>query len=181
MGVCALVSEPFQTRMLVLTHYATAGNQVTPFKLSTPDGETIYAWHVLPLRLYARHEESISSSREPGLCEDVKTTESFRLLKEDPDAKVIVCRKKCPIPARRCAYKLTPFSPWRKLSSSVLEPVRKNPSNLPRMLATSPKAGGQTRTTPSPTPPRTTSSLLTTGASGTPRAHPQRRASSSTL
>ena len=67
-----------------------AGNQVTPFELSTPDGETLHAWHILPLRLYAKHEESISSSREPGLCKDVKQTESFRLLKEDPNAKVII-------------------------------------------------------------------------------------------
>lgn len=70
------------------------GNQVTPFKLPTPDGETIYAWHILPLRLYARHEETVSSSRAPGLCDDVKKTEAFRLLKEDRDAKVIIyCRK----------------------------------------------------------------------------------------
>lgn len=43
--------------------------------------------------LYAKHEESISSSREPGLCKDVKKTESFRLLKEDPNAKVIISCK----------------------------------------------------------------------------------------
>ena len=26
-------------------------NQVTPFSLSTPDGETLHAWHILPLGL----------------------------------------------------------------------------------------------------------------------------------
>ncbi|SPO02089.1 uncharacterized protein DNG_04762 [Cephalotrichum gorgonifer] len=67
-----------------------ARNQVTPFKLATPDGESIYAWHILPLPLYAKHEESISSSREPGLCEDVERTKPFHLLKEDPNAKVII-------------------------------------------------------------------------------------------
>lgn len=86
----------------ILTSSANAGNQVTPFKLPTPDGETIYAWHVLPLSVYARHEEAISSSREPGLCKDVEKTEGFRLLKEDPGAKVIICCKKTPIRTCEC-------------------------------------------------------------------------------
>ena len=28
-------------------------NQVTPFSIATADGETLHAWHVLPLGLYA--------------------------------------------------------------------------------------------------------------------------------
>lgn len=67
-----------------------AQNQVTPFKLPTSDGESLYAWHILPLPLYGKHEEDIASSREPGFCEKVTDTAAFRLLRDDPDAKVLL-------------------------------------------------------------------------------------------
>jgi abhydrolase domain-containing protein 12 len=66
------------------------GNQVTPFYIKTVDGETLYAWHILPLPLYAKHEDKIAASREPGFVQDVTATESFRLLKDEKDAKVIL-------------------------------------------------------------------------------------------
>ncbi|KAI2486205.1 hypothetical protein Ptr902_00338 [Pyrenophora tritici-repentis] len=31
-------------------------NQVTPFQLKTLDGETLHAWHVLPLETYRKHQ-----------------------------------------------------------------------------------------------------------------------------
>ncbi|KAF4967586.1 hypothetical protein FSARC_4883 [Fusarium sarcochroum] len=66
-----------------------ARNQVTPFKLKTPDGESIYAWHILPLPLYLQNEASIES-QEPGLVEDFTKTESFRLLREDPESRLVL-------------------------------------------------------------------------------------------
>lgn len=68
------------------------GNQVTPFGLTTPDGETIYAWHILPLPLYLQHEETVAS-QELGFCNDFTKTESFRLLKEDPEARLVLTCK----------------------------------------------------------------------------------------
>ncbi|KAJ4266211.1 hypothetical protein NW762_004192 [Fusarium torreyae] len=66
-----------------------ARNQVTPFNLKTPDGEYIYAWHILPLPLYLKNEASIEA-QESGLVEDFTKTESFRLLKEDPESRLVL-------------------------------------------------------------------------------------------
>lgn len=64
-------------------------NQVTPFHLKTPDGETLHAWHVLPLEAYRRHQNELRN--EPtGLCEDVEQRLSFKLLKDDPTAQLVV-------------------------------------------------------------------------------------------
>ncbi|EXA47119.1 hypothetical protein FOQG_04597 [Fusarium oxysporum f. sp. raphani 54005] len=66
-----------------------ARNQVTPFSLKTPDGESIYAWHILPLPLYLQNEAKIES-QEPGFSADFTKTESFRLLKEDPESRLVL-------------------------------------------------------------------------------------------
>ena len=83
------VAGPKVLRHAKLTEMGV-GNQVTPFQIKTVDGEALYAWHILPLSLYAKHEDKVASSREPGLVQDVTTTEAFRLLKEEKDAKVIL-------------------------------------------------------------------------------------------
>jgi abhydrolase domain-containing protein 12 len=63
-------------------------NQVTPFHLKTPDGETLHAWHVLPLETYRQHQTQLCA--EPvGLCANVEERISFRLLK-DPTAQVVI-------------------------------------------------------------------------------------------
>jgi hypothetical protein len=36
-----------------------AKNQVTPFLLNTTDGEELYGWHILPIGLYAKHEDEL--------------------------------------------------------------------------------------------------------------------------
>lgn len=71
-------------------------NQVTPFNFTTPDQETIYAWHVLPLGLYAKHE--VELIKQPSGCvEDITTTKAFHLLRDDPNAKLIInCTKFLP-------------------------------------------------------------------------------------
>lgn len=66
-----------------------AANQVTPFNLHTPDGETIYAWHILPLPLYLQNEKTLAK-QTPGLSQDFTATVSFRLLREDPDARLVL-------------------------------------------------------------------------------------------
>jgi hypothetical protein len=53
-------------------------NQITPFSFSTPDNETLYAWHVMPLGLYAKHEAELL--REPsGFAEDITRTKPFKV------------------------------------------------------------------------------------------------------
>ncbi|KAI7188662.1 alpha/beta-hydrolase [Hortaea werneckii] len=69
-------------------------NQVTPFSLPTPDGETLYAWHILPLDVYTRNEQSIQEEvrRRDGPVDDFTKTRSFHLLTtNDPQpARVII-------------------------------------------------------------------------------------------
>ncbi|KAJ5360822.1 hypothetical protein N7517_010013 [Penicillium concentricum] len=64
-------------------------NQVTPFFIKTPDGERLYAWHILPIELYRKHQ--IPLIRDPvGLVSDIKSRLAFQLLREDPDARLIL-------------------------------------------------------------------------------------------
>ncbi|GAB0133232.1 hypothetical protein EsDP_00001644 [Epichloe bromicola] len=66
-------------------------HQVAPFYLHTPDDKHIYAWHVLPLPLYHEHEaQIIRGASSEAAPHDITATESFRLLKSDPNAKLIL-------------------------------------------------------------------------------------------
>lgn len=64
-------------------------NQVSPFNFSTPDGETLYAWHIMPLGLYAKHESEILK-QPSGFVNDISLTKGFDLLRGDPDARLII-------------------------------------------------------------------------------------------
>lgn len=64
-------------------------NQVTPFHLNTPDGETLHAWHILPLEIYRTHQEALRG-KPTGLCRDIKESLSFNLLKENPKAQLVI-------------------------------------------------------------------------------------------
>ncbi|KAK4552211.1 hypothetical protein LTR86_010565 [Recurvomyces mirabilis] len=71
--------------------FGFAHHQVTPFNLRTPDGETLYAWHVLPIDTYTRYEKALKAEDRPhGPVDDFTTTSAFKLLTEDPAAKVVV-------------------------------------------------------------------------------------------
>ena len=64
-------------------------NQVTPFNIISSDGETLYAWHILPIGLYRKNEEALIA--EPsGFVLDVKSRLSFKLLREDPEARLVL-------------------------------------------------------------------------------------------
>ncbi|KAF2839887.1 alpha/beta-hydrolase [Patellaria atrata CBS 101060] len=64
-------------------------NQVTPFQLSTPDGETLHTWHILPLETYRKNQKELRN--EPvGLCHNLEERLAFRLLKDDPDARLVL-------------------------------------------------------------------------------------------
>ena len=64
---------------------------MTSFHLDTEDGEKIHAWHILPLPIYRQHELALEA-QPTGHCDNVLEAESFRILKEDPNAKMIVYR-----------------------------------------------------------------------------------------
>ncbi|KAL1965911.1 hypothetical protein VTN77DRAFT_5044 [Rasamsonia byssochlamydoides] len=64
--------------------------QVQPFHLVTPDNETLYGWHILPLHLCREHEELLNDHWSYGPAEDYTKTVAFKLLAEDPNARVVV-------------------------------------------------------------------------------------------
>lgn len=64
-------------------------NQVTPFALATVDGETLYAWHILPLTLYSQHENELSV-QAPGFASNIEETLNLKLLREDPNARLVL-------------------------------------------------------------------------------------------
>ncbi|KAI0018548.1 alpha/beta-hydrolase [Xylariomycetidae sp. FL0641] len=70
-------------------YWGFARNQVTPFFLSTVDGESIYAWHILPLNVYLRHEETLQT-KPAGFSKDVTTTDGFHILRDDPEARLVI-------------------------------------------------------------------------------------------
>ncbi|KAI1977186.1 hypothetical protein LOZ53_001719 [Ophidiomyces ophidiicola] len=65
-------------------------SQVQPFNVVTPDNATLYAWHVLPLHLYKEHESELLVGGTGDVAEDFTRTASFKLLANDPNARVIV-------------------------------------------------------------------------------------------
>ncbi|OQO12744.1 hypothetical protein B0A48_02208 [Cryoendolithus antarcticus] len=72
--------------------FGFAKNQVTPFNIATPDGQMLYAWHVLPIDAYARNEKTLRELHRPsGIAEDVTEGLPFQLLssKQHP-ARVVV-------------------------------------------------------------------------------------------
>ncbi|KAK4888506.1 hypothetical protein LTR27_012620 [Elasticomyces elasticus] len=73
--------------------FGFAKNQVTPFNLRTPDGETLYGWHVLPLDAYTRHEKTLREEVRPHEPTDdfTQTTAFAHLVSNEPTpARVVV-------------------------------------------------------------------------------------------
>ncbi|CAG8180575.1 unnamed protein product [Penicillium salamii] len=64
--------------------------QVQPFHLVTPDNETLYGWHLMPVHLCLEHEEELMESPPSGPAEDYTTTPAYKLLANDPNARVVV-------------------------------------------------------------------------------------------
>ncbi|KAI1374028.1 alpha/beta-hydrolase [Hypoxylon crocopeplum] len=70
-------------------HWGFLRNQVTPFQLSTSDGEVLHAWHILPLELYRRNEQQLLE--EPsGLASDITDRLGFKLLRDDPSSLLVL-------------------------------------------------------------------------------------------
>jgi len=65
---------------------------VTPFTITTPDGETLYAWHVLPLDTYIRNAKALIETERPaGPVEDFTKTLPFELLSStSTPARVVI-------------------------------------------------------------------------------------------
>ncbi|KAF1835365.1 alpha/beta-hydrolase [Decorospora gaudefroyi] len=63
--------------------------QATPFFIKTRDGEKLHAWHVLPIGLYQQNAKRlVTQDRNRG--RDISKGLNFRLLKEDPEARLVI-------------------------------------------------------------------------------------------
>lgn len=60
-----------------------------PFNISTPDGEVLFVWHILPVALYTKHE-SFLSQESVGLAENIEQSLAFKLLATDPESRLII-------------------------------------------------------------------------------------------
>jgi abhydrolase domain-containing protein 12 len=64
-------------------------NQATPFSIKSSDGETLYAWHILPVELYRKHE-LVLIAEPSGFVLDITSRLAFKLFRDDPDARLIL-------------------------------------------------------------------------------------------
>ncbi len=63
--------------------------QTTPFSIPSSTGDTLYAWHILPVESYRQHEAALIA--EPaGFALDVASRFAFQLLRDDPDARLVI-------------------------------------------------------------------------------------------
>ena len=70
---------------------------MTPIYIKTPDGETLYAWHILPRALYAKYENELLEEDRTDIKEFTETL-AFKLLTQDSNSKLII----------NCKYLLNP-------------------------------------------------------------------------
>ncbi|KAG9694534.1 alpha/beta-hydrolase, partial [Aureobasidium melanogenum] len=64
--------------------FGFATHQVTPFNISTPDNEVLYAWHILPLATVAAHRDALAAA------DPFDKSLPLQLLKDDAEARVVV-------------------------------------------------------------------------------------------
>ncbi|ROV96543.1 hypothetical protein VMCG_07750 [Cytospora schulzeri] len=68
-------------------------NQAIPFRIPTEDHVSLHAWHVLPLGVYRRNYEELLHQKALGAIgedADYTSTLNFRLLRDDPEARLII-------------------------------------------------------------------------------------------
>lgn len=84
-----------------------------PFKIQTPDGEALYAWHILPIAVYAKSEVDLILD-PTGSDIDVTKTTAFRLLKEDPESRLIISCQYFVL-VLSCACKCSKLTIWQSM------------------------------------------------------------------
>ena len=63
-------------------------NQIRPFNLTTPDGETLYAWHVLPIGAYHKHTTELLLG--DTFDSSVTASTAFKILTSDAEARLVI-------------------------------------------------------------------------------------------
>lgn len=57
----------------------------------------LYAWHILPLALYAKHEPSLIA-QTTGLSPNITQTLPFKLLSQNPETRLVISCPALPSP-----------------------------------------------------------------------------------
>ncbi len=70
--------------------FGFAHNQVTPFNINAADGVKLHGWHVLPIGLYQKNQKELLKQDLTGPVEDVTQTLNFRVLLQNPQARVVI-------------------------------------------------------------------------------------------
>lgn len=83
------IREPWFNNINVPETSGFLRNQVTPFSIDTSDGERLYAWHVLPLEVYRKHE-ALLVAEPAGYVSDITSRLAFQLLRDDPEARLVI-------------------------------------------------------------------------------------------
>ncbi|KJX98032.1 hypothetical protein TI39_contig443g00010 [Zymoseptoria brevis] len=65
-------------------------NQAVPFNIETEDGVKLHAWQIVPLGVYQRNRDAIVDQDLIAPVEDVTTTLNFQLLRNDPEARLVL-------------------------------------------------------------------------------------------
>ncbi|KAL8669468.1 MAG: hypothetical protein Q9168_005941 [Polycauliona sp. 1 TL-2023] len=64
-------------------------NQVQPLHITTPDGEVLFAWHVLPIAKYIDNEEHLVKEQNISATQ-FTDSKGFDLLSKDPHSRLVV-------------------------------------------------------------------------------------------
>ncbi|KAI0159179.1 Alpha/Beta hydrolase protein [Pestalotiopsis sp. NC0098] len=65
-------------------------NQVVPFYINTEDGVKLHSWHIVPSGVYEKNQKELLDQDLTGPVEDITKTVNFRLLREDPHARLVL-------------------------------------------------------------------------------------------
>ncbi|KAL8836053.1 MAG: hypothetical protein Q9170_003066 [Blastenia crenularia] len=64
-------------------------NQVAQFYIQTPDDQSLYAWLIIPLRVYAKNENSSLEGKASNVIA-IQDTLAFEFLTECPESRVVL-------------------------------------------------------------------------------------------
>ncbi|KAI4272322.1 MAG: hypothetical protein L6R38_006647 [Xanthoria sp. 2 TBL-2021] len=64
-------------------------NQVQPLHITTPDGEVLYAWHIVPIAKYIANEEYLIKEQTISAAQ-FQDSVGFDLLSKDPNSRLVI-------------------------------------------------------------------------------------------